>query len=583
MDDNQFALLGDEAAALGAVHAGLSAAYGYPGTPSTEIMEYLIGEYEKNAGNRDRKGHAPGAFIAAWCANEKTALEAALGASFAGKRAMVTMKHVGLNVASDPFMNAALLGIKGGLVVAVADDPGMHSSQNEQDSRFYANFAMIPCLEPRSQQEAYDMARDAFDLSERFSVPVMFRLSTRLSHARSSVNTRPLREPNPLSKAEDKSRWMLLPAFARRNYLSLIEKQDDIREWTACYSSNKLEQDNRDRSLGVITAGLGGNYYEENLDDFVESRGGKVPSRLHIGAYPLPEDQIRSLCEKAERLIVIEEGQPFIEEKLRGILPQAISISGKLDGTLNRSGELDPDSVRRGLGLSPRPNVLDSGFTVEGSQVRFKALDIPKLPGRPPQLCQGCPHGDSYETIRKATSGLESLSINSDIGCYSLGAMPPYSVPESIVCMGASIGMARGAADAGIKHALAVLGDSTFLHSGITGLIDAVSSNTPMTVIILDNSIVAMTGCQETIAPSSQLKQILLGCGVDPPHLLELEAKKQLLEENAVKLRAEAEYPGLSVVIFKRECLEAFRKRYTARYTAGQRKEKTAGEKGGGQ
>jgi indolepyruvate ferredoxin oxidoreductase alpha subunit len=562
MAETVLALLGDEAAALGALHAGLSGAYGYPGTPSTEIMEYLIDEYEKNAGMG--AAHGRGDFIATWCSNEKTAFEAALGASFAGKRAIVTMKHVGLNVASDPLMNAALLGIRGALVIAVADDPGMHSSQNEQDSRFYADFAMIPCLEPRNQQEAYDMARDTFDLSERFSVPVMLRFSTRLSHARAAIAVRPPRERNPLSKAEDRTRWMLLPAFARRNYLSLIERQDEIREWSAGYQANKLELDNADAGFAVITAGLGGNYYEENLADFAGSRGGRVPARLHIGAYPLPVDQIRAVCDKAERVIVIEEGQPFIEGKLRGILPPDLTITGKLDGALDRSGELDPDTVRRGLGLPPLPNILSDSLSVEGGSVKFKALDIPRLPGRPPQLCKGCPHGDSYTTIRKAVEGLDSLAITSDIGCYSLGAMPPYGVPETIVCMGASVGMARGATDAGLKHVVGVIGDSTFLHSGITGLVDAAAANTPMTLVILDNSIVAMTGCQNTIVPSARLKQIVLGVGVDPDHLLELEAKGQFLEENAAKLRAEIEYPGLSVVIFRRECLEAYRKRQKA-------------------
>jgi indolepyruvate ferredoxin oxidoreductase alpha subunit len=366
------ALLGDEAAALGAIHAGLSAAYGYPGTPSTEIMEYLIDRAE-----------AGDAFRASWCVNEKTALEAALGVSFAGKRTLVTMKHVGLNVAADPFMNGALLGIKGGLVIAVADDPGMHSSQNEQDSRYYAAFALVPCLEPRNQQEAYDMTREAFDVSERFHVPVILRLATRLSHARSAVTAAAARPQNPLSKADDKTRWMLLPGYARRNYLSLIEKQDDMLEWSGEHRTNRLELDGADKSLAVITAGLGGNYYEENLEDFAASRGGKVPARLHIGAYPLPVRLIRRLCEDAERVIIIEEGQPFIEEKLRGILPPELGITGKLDGTVNRSGELDPDTVRRGLGLPPRPNILSGGLRVSGSSVQFNALDIPKLPGRP--------------------------------------------------------------------------------------------------------------------------------------------------------------------------------------------------------
>jgi indolepyruvate ferredoxin oxidoreductase alpha subunit len=552
----QAALLGDEAAALGAVHAGLSAAYGYPGTPSTEILEYLIAAAGKE-----------GAFRASWCSNEKTALEAALGVSFAGRRALVTMKHVGLNVAADPFINGSLLGIKGGLVAAVADDPGMHSSQNEQDSRFYAAFAMIPCLEPRNQQEAYDMAREAFDISEAFRTPVLLRLVTRLSHARSGVGLREGRPQNPPAKDEEKTRWMLLPVHARRNYGSLIDRQGEILEWSAAHPANRLELDDpvetasgvlrRDRTLAVITSGLGGNYYEENLEDLIRRRGA-VPARLHIGAYPLPVESIRKLCAGAEQILVIEEGQPFIEEKLRGILVQPVPIRGKLDGTAPRTGELDPDNVRRTLGLPPRPSVLDSGA----------AISLPLLPGRPPQLCAGCPHGDSYAVINKAAAELDSrpkhpdVAVCSDIGCYSLGAGPPWEAIETIVCMGASVGMARGAAEAGIPYSIAVIGDSTFVHSGIPGLIDAVSANTPMTLCILDNSIVAMTGCQPTMVPSDKLRALVLGCGVEPAHVLELEAKKQFLEENAAKLKAEAEYRGLSVVIFKRECLEAARKRW---------------------
>jgi indolepyruvate ferredoxin oxidoreductase alpha subunit len=542
------ALLGDEAAALGAIHAGLSAAYGYPGTPSTEILEYLA----------DHAGEA--SLRVSWCVNEKTALETALGASFAGKRVMVTMKHVGLNVASDPLMNGALLGIKGGLVIAVADDPGMHSSQNEQDSRFYAGFAFIPCLEPRNQQEAYAMAREAFDLSEQFSVPVMLRMTTRLAHARSQVKTETGRGQNPLSKIGDKTQWMLLPAYARRNYAALLEKQSGLAAWSASHPVNKLELEGRDPSLGVITAGLGGNYYEENLDDFIASRNGAVPARLHIGAYPLPEDSLRRLCEKAEQIIVIEEGQPVIEEKLRGILPRSIAVTGKLgSGAISRVGELDPDVVRRGLGLPPRDNVLSAA-----------GISVPALPGRPPQLCQGCPHGDSYETIKRAVQDLDpspghpNTALNSDIGCYALGALPPYSVPESIVCMGASVGMARGAAEAGLRYAVGVIGDSTFLHSGITALIDAIVADAPMTLVILDNSTVAMTGCQPTMLGSGRLRPLILGLGLDPDHLLELEAKKQLLEENAEKLKKELAHRGLSVVIFKRECLEALRKRRKA-------------------
>jgi indolepyruvate ferredoxin oxidoreductase alpha subunit len=529
-------------------------------------MEYLIAEYEK------------GGPVARWCSNEKTALEAALGVSFAGRRSIVTMKHVGLNVASDPFINAALLGIKGGLVLAVADDPGMHSSQNEQDSRFYAAFAMVPCLEPRSQQEAYDMTHEAFEVSERFQVPVLLRLVTRLSHARSGIIARNAEAQKPVSKTEEKNRWMLLPAFARRGYAALIEKQKDIEDWALNHPANRLELPDGNGSaetgstkheLGVITSGLGGNYYEENLADLIAHNGGKVPARLHIGAYPFPAEAILKLNAASDKLLVIEEGQPFIEEKLRGVFSRNAGIAGKVAGfnggsaPLPRTGELDPDNVRSALGLPPRPGVT----LAENSGA---ALDLANLPGRPPQLCQGCPHADSYEAIKQAVAAIDSrpnhpdVGINSDIGCYSLGASPPYAVPESIVCMGASVGMAKGAADAGLKYSIAVIGDSTFIHSGITGLIDAVAANIPMTLIILDNSIVAMTGCQQTMVPSDKLRSLILGCGVAPEHLLELEAKKQFIADNAAKLKAEIEYPGLSVVVFRRECLEAFRKRRKA-------------------
>jgi indolepyruvate ferredoxin oxidoreductase alpha subunit len=487
------------------------------------------------------------------------------------------MKHVGLNAAADPFMNGALLGIKGGLVIAVADDPGMHSSQNEQDSRFYAHFAMIPCLEPRSQQEAYNMTAEAFNLSEHFQVPVMLRLTTRLSHARAAVSTSAERKQNAVSKMTDKTQWMLLPAFARRNYANLIEKQSAILAWAVDSSINKLEiGEGRDRESVVITAGLGGNYFEENLDDLVKQNNGKAPARLHIGAYPIPRKLVLMVCQQAKSVLIIEEGQPFIELQIRGLLPSTTAILGKLDpwdssgaGPVSRTGELDGDKVRSALGLEPRPNILSTLKNADSNTADPAGFNIEpsSLPGRPPQLCQGCPHGDSYETIKKVVAELDSapthppVAVCSDIGCYSLGAAPPYSVPESIVCMGASVGMARGAADAGIPYAMAVIGDSTFLHSGIAGLIDAVASNTPMTLIILDNSIVAMTGCQETIIPSVKLRDLILGTGVAPEHLLTLEAKKQCLEENAAKLKKELEYRGLSVIIFQRECLEAFRKR----------------------
>jgi len=534
MSNKKLALLGDEAIALGAIHAGISAAYGYPGTPSSEILQYLINEHEK------------GGPYARWCANEKTSLEGALGVSFAGRRALVTTKHVGLNVAADALINAALLKINGGLVIAVADDPGMHSSQNEQDSRFYANFAMIPCLEPRSQQQAYDMVQEAFDISEKFHVPVLIRLVTRLAHSRAAViPVNKVRAQNPVSKITERKEWTLIPAYARKNYEVLLEKQSLLQKWSSENKANVYKPGDRD--LAIITSGLGGNYFDENLDDFLVMRkkqGKKAPMHLHIGAYPLPEKIIRNICDTAGEVLIIEEGQPFIAQRIFGI------SSGEVKPVI-KTGELDPDNVRAVLGLPPRKGI--SGKTVP-------------LTPRPPVLCQGCPHIDSYNSLNIAVKALDprpnhpDVGINSDIGCYSLGVAPPLSSIETIVCMGACVGMAKGASDAGLKHSIAVVGDSTFIHGGITPLIDAVDGNTTMTLIILDNSSVAMTGCQPTILPSDRLKSLLIGCGVKPERILELEAKPNLVEQNAVKLKEEIEQKGVSVVIFKRVCIEALRK-----------------------
>jgi len=540
----ELVLLGDEALALGALHAGVSGSFGYPGTPSTEILEYLIDAHEKKGGP-----------VAQWCANEKTAYEAALGVSFSGKRAIVTMKHVGLNVAADPFMNSSLLQIKGGLICVVADDPSMHSSQGEQDTRFYADFAMVPLFEPTNQQEAYEMVAEAFELSERFHVPVIMRMVTRLAHSRAVVRfAEGGRAQNDLQKGIPAD-WMLLPALARKNYEKLIAKQDGLAEWANANARNALVLNPRRTDLAIITSGLGRNYFEENRADYEASCGvAGVPSTLHVAALPLPADLIRRLADVAETILVIEEGMPFLERQLRGILPGKNRVVGKLSGLLPRAGELNPDTVRKALGLAPRPTALDG-------------VTLPQLSARPPQLCQGCPHHDSYSSLNlaverlNAKAGAVSCVVTADIGCYSLGAVAPLKAIETIVCMGASIGMARGAAQAGYKYAFAVIGDSTFLHSGITGLIDAVATKTPMTLLILDNSIVAMTGCQPTMLPSSQLERLVLGLGVEREHLRVIDAKPNLVEANAQIMIEEAEYRGVSVIIMVRECLEAFRLR----------------------
>lgn len=555
---DEMVLLGDEALAVGLLHSGVSGCFGYPGTPSTEILEYLIDNYE----TRTESG-ADDAPLAQWCSNEKTAYEAALGFSFAGKRAVVTMKHVGLNVAADPFMNSALCKIKGGLICIVADDPSMHSSQGEQDTRFYADFAMVPLFEPTNQQEAYEMAGEAFALSERFNVPVIVRMVTRLAHSRAVVRTKPpMLAQNALGKG-DAQNWMLLPALARKNYASLIERQTGLGEWADGNPRNALTLNPRRTDVAVITSGLGKNYYEENLADFAKQGGGNgAPSSLHISGLPLPASLIRKIADSAETLVVIEEGMPFIEKQIRGILPGKTKIRGKYDGLLPRAGELTPDSVRAALGLPPHPSAADKAA-------------VPALPGRPPQLCKGCPHHDSYTALNKAVAllnekdakngtlsdGACSTVVTADIGCYSLGASPPLRAVETIVCMGASIGMARGAAAAGYRYAFGVIGDSTFMHSGLTGLVDAVAAKTPVTIIILDNSIVGMTGCQPTIIPSSEFESVVKGLGVEPEHVRVLASTPANIDANAAVLVEEAEYRGVSVVIMARECLEAFRLR----------------------
>ncbi len=523
-------LLGDECVALGAVHAGMSSAYAYPGTPATEILEYLL-EFRRRHGRP----------FAAWCANEKTAMEEALGACFVGRRALVSMKHVGLNVAADPFVNAALVGTHGGLVVAVADDPGMHSSQNEQDSRFYADFARVLCLEPATQQEAYDMTVEAYDLSERFAVPVMLRLVTRLAHSRTAIEvTATPRPENPVRKAPRPQSWILLPGNARRQWHDLLGRQQEMVAWSEDSRWNRLTLTD-DRELGVITTGLARNYFEENAGELAGR-----PSHLHIGAYPLPRALVRRLAGHVKRLLVLEEGYPLVERLLRGLLDTPLPVLGKLTGEVPLEGELTPDNVRPALGLPARP---------------LTRLGDLALPTRPPQLCQGCSHGQMYRALKQALEGQARSTVTADIGCYTLGALPPYDAVESCLCMGASVSMAKGASEAGFRPAVAVIGDSTFLHSGITPLLDAVHEDTDMTLIILDNQTTAMTGGQESIAPSARLKDIVLGLGVKPERLHVVEVLPRRVPQIAELLRAEIAHPGLSVVIAVRECLETARRR----------------------
>ena len=516
-------LLGDEAIALGAVHAGISGVYAYPGTPSTEITEYI-------------QGHAP-QVRSRWCTNEKTAMEAALGMSYAGKRALVCMKHVGMNVAADAFVNSAITGVNGGLVVLAADDPSMHSSQNEQDSRFYGKFAMIPILEPSTQQEAFDMMKYAYALSEEKKLPVLLRVVTRLAHSRAGVVVNDLLPQNVLNPDKERT-WVLLPAIARRQYASLVAKQPELVESSEHSPYNGMIPFEGKAKLGVIACGIAYNYVMEN-----EPQKLGIPV-LKVSQYPLPEASIKALAGQCESLLVAEDGQPLVEEQVKSILGADYALKGRLTGDLPRMGELTPDSVGEALGVN----------------IEQPYAEARQVTPRPPALCQGCGHRDVYDALNKVASEYEGARIFGDIGCYTLGALPPFRAIDSCVDMGASITMAKGAADAGVFPAIAVIGDSTFTHSGMTGLLDAINDNANITVILSDNLTTAMTGGQDS-AGTNKFEAICLGLGLAPEHVRVVVPLPKNMDEITRTIREEIEYKGVSVIIPRRECMQTLQRK----------------------
>lgn len=534
-------LLGDEALALGAINAGLSGAFAYPGTPSTEILEFV--QADTTARERGLHSH--------WSSNEKTAVEEALGMSFCGKRSMVSMKHVGLNVAADAFVNSAMTGANGGMLVISADDPSMHSSQNEQDSRFYARFAMTPCLEPSNQQEAYDMAAYGFGLSERLRIPVMVRLVTRLSHSRAQVETETVAtSENPLSYPANPRQWVLMPGNSRVRYRELIADREKMEHESTTSPFNRLVPGS-DTSLGIIASGIAYNYVMECFPE-----GCPLPV-LKISQYPLPRPLLKELFAKVDRVMVVEEGQPVIEELLRGLLDTpAKPILGKLDGYLPRTGELSPDAVMGAL--TKAVPALEN--RIKGAVDGDLCDEIKKLVvARPPALCQGCGHRDVYTALNAALKDYESPKVFGDIGCYTLGWLSPFNAIDTCLDMGASITMAKGAADAGQHPSVAIIGDSTFTHSGMTGLLDAINEDTPMTVIISDNLTTGMTGGQDSQG-TGKLEQICLGLGIAPEHIHTIDSLPKTFEEMKSLFLSEFEHKGLSVIVARRECIQTARR-----------------------
>jgi indolepyruvate ferredoxin oxidoreductase alpha subunit len=524
--------LGDEAIAQAAIDAGFSGVYAYPGTPSTEITEYIqTSPIAKERGIHSR-----------WSVNEKTALEAALGMSYAGKRALCCMKHVGLNVAADCFMNAAMSGINGGLIILTADDPSMHSSQNEQDNRVFGNFAMIPMFEPANQQEAYNMTYEGFGLSEKLGYPILMRITTRMAHSRAGVETRPLKEQNHLSFPEDgRQRFILLPALARKRFKALLAAQKIFAHESEMSLYNTYF-DAPDKTLGILTTGIAFNYLSENYPE-----GFQHPV-LKISQYPLPRKQVERLVGDCEAILVLEEGYPVVEEQLKGFLGRGIRIHGRLDGTLQRDGELTPDAVGKVLGKD-----ITSYYSVPEIVMQ-----------RPPALCAGCGHRDVYEALNEVVNTYKDAKVFSDIGCYTLGALPPFQAIDSCIDMGASITMAKGAADAGAFPAVCVIGDSTFTHSGMTGLLDCVNEQTPVTIIISDNETTGMTGGQDS-AGTGRLEAICQGIGVAPEHVRLMIPLKKNYEEMKRIIREEIEYKGVSVLIPRRECIQTLKRKHPAR------------------
>jgi indolepyruvate ferredoxin oxidoreductase alpha subunit len=445
---------------------------------------------------------------------------------------------VGLNVAADPFMNSAITGANGGLVYLVADDPSMHSSQDEQDSRYFAKFAFLPIFEPSNQQEAYDMTYEAFDLSEKFRIPVMVRITTRLAHSRAGVETKPTRKQNEIKLCDNKKQFILLPGNARVFYKELLAKQPKL-EAEAVTSKYNNYINGEDKTLGVIASGIAYNYLMENYS------GKKCPYPiLKICQYPIPTELVEKMTRECASVLVAEEGYPLIEEQLRGLLNKTGNIKGRLDGTLPRDGELNPNLMAVALGL---PNTF-------GSPVP----DI--VTPRPPKLCLGCPHIDTYNALNEAMAEYGPGKVFADIGCYTLGALPPYNAIYSTVDMGAGITMAKGASDAGLRPVVGIVGDSTFTHSGITSLLDCVIEKTPITILILDNFTTGMTGGQDSHA-FGRIAQICEGLGIEKEHIRIIKPLPNQHEINVKVMKEELAYEGLSVIIPTRECIVTLQKK----------------------
>ena len=513
-------MTGNEAIARGAWEAGLHVAAAYPGTPSTEILENLATYKE---------------VYSEWAPNEKVAVEVTAGASIAGARALAAMKHVGLNVAADPFFTLAYTGVNGGLVVVTADDPGMYSSQNEQDNRFYASHAKVPMLEPSDSQEAHDFIKQAFDLSERFDAPVLFRVSTRICHSKSLVETAERIEIAVKPYKKNTKKYVMAPANAKERKRVMERRIDDLKAFSEATELNRAEMNGG--KTGIITSGIS---YQHAMEVF-----GDTVSYLKLGfTWPLPERKIRDFAAHFETIYVIEENEPYIENFVKQL---GIKCTGR--EKLPFVDELTPEIIRR-------------AFFPDSEETGGYEIDA-KVPPRPPVLCPGCTHRGFFYEIAK----YKDIVATGDIGCYTLGSVPPLGVNDVVLCMGASIsggvGFRKAFDKAGRKEKIfAVIGDSTFFHSGITGLIDAVVNKAPIVINILDNRITAMTGHQENPGtgrtlmgePTYQvdLKAVCMACGVKEENIRLIDPYDLKQTREAIKAGHDAAEPF--VIITTRPC-----------------------------
>jgi indolepyruvate ferredoxin oxidoreductase alpha subunit len=514
---NKKLLSGNEAIARGAWEAGVEVAAAYPGTPSTEILENMARYPE---------------IYSEWSSNEKVALDVAIGAAYAGKRAMATMKHVGLNVASESLFYASYTGVNAGLVIVNADDPGLHSSQNEQDNRHYAKFAKVPMLEPSDSQEAKEMVGVALDLSEQFDTPVILRTTTRTSHAKSPVEVGERKSLPKRAYEKNPQKYVMIPGFAKRRHPVVEERMAKLAEYAETCPFNKVEMG--DLRLGIVASGPSYQYAREVFPN---------ASFLKLGmVWPLPKKMIADFAAKVERLIVVEELDPFFEENIRimGIPAEGKSIFPIVD-------EFSPEVVRKAA--------FAAGL-VETPPFEHQ-LQKGALPMRPPVLCAGCGHRDVFWVLRKL-----KITVNSDIGCYALGVMPPLTATDTIGCMGASIGVATGMRRGDLEGPnVAVIGDSTFFHAGMPALANAIYNQTAFTTIVVDNRTTGMTGHQgnpnsgmtlhREMHPRVDIEQVVRGMGID--EVTTVESRELDEFEEAVKRAVKSDKPA--VVIAKTPCV----------------------------